>query len=109
MKPSFQQPGLQDLTVKKGRPINYDVVIEGEPAPRVIWLRQEKQLYSSDEARIQNIYRDKVYAQINSILDIEKSRRDRDAGKYTLRLENDSGMVECSAYVNVLDVPSPPR
>ena len=35
--------------------------------------------------------------------------RDRDTGRYTLRLSCEAGTFECSAFVNVLDVPLKPR
>ena len=43
------------------------------------------------------------------MLTFSQADRDRDTGRYTLRLSCEAGTFECSAFVNVLDVPLKPR
>ena len=38
--PHLLGDGLKDLTLKKGRPIRYDIWFGGEPAPSVEWIRE---------------------------------------------------------------------
>ena len=40
--PHLLGDGLKDLTLKKGRPIRYDIWFGGEPAPSVEWIREGK-------------------------------------------------------------------
>ena len=103
---------MHDITVKKGRPITYDICFGGEPAPKIVWLRNSKTLTTSyqDELKIEQTARSNgVYSQINATLSIAKSQRERDMGLYAIRLENATGTVEATGFVNVLDVPGAPR
>ena len=44
--------GIHDLTVKKGRPIRYDLWFGGEPAPNVEWIRDGRTLGADDNMSI---------------------------------------------------------
>ena len=37
--PHLKGDGMYDITLKKGRPIRYDIWFGGEPAPSVEWTR----------------------------------------------------------------------
>ena len=96
---------MHDLTVKKGRPINYDLWFSGEPAPSVQWYRNGTLLASNEALEITQFRREKkAYNEINSCLTIERSDRARDKGQYDIVLESRSGKSLASGYVNVLDV-----
>ena len=108
--PFVDKPGMYDITVKKGRPIVYDINVGGEPSPRITWHRDGKVLYPEyGILKIEEFRRGQVYTVINAVLSVEASQRERDKGQYTIRLESSSGIVESHGYVNVLDVPGPPR
>ena len=101
---------MHDMTVKKGRPISYDLWFGGEPAPNATWIRKDKPLcHDPETTTIELFCKNSVYTERNSIMTILKSNRQRDTGKYTFRLESSSGVFEDSGFVNVLDVPGSPR
>ena len=101
---------MHDMTVKKGRPITYDLWFGGEPAPNATWIRKDKPLcHDPETTTIELFCKNSVYTERNSIMTILKSNRQRDTGKYTFRLESSSGVFEDSGFVNVLDVPGSPR
>jgi len=108
--PFVKQPGMHDITIKKGRSFSYDLWFGGEPAPSCSWFRKEKGLcHDPETTTIELICKNSVYTERNSILTVLKSERLRDTGKYTFRLESSTGVCEASGFVNVLDVPGPPR
>jgi len=42
--PHLKGDGMHDITLKKGRPIRYDLWFGGEPAPSVEWIRDGRTL-----------------------------------------------------------------
>ena len=100
---------MYDIEVKKGRPFGYDVVFSGEPAPLFSWFRQDQLLLDDDWIRMSESRRNKAYNEITATLRIEDSDRSRDTGTYKIILESKSGICQASGFVNVLDVPGPPR
>ena len=140
VEPFVKQPGMHDITVKKGRSFCFDLWFGGEPAPTNTWLRKDKPLFHDSETLTLELYSKKVvynifstsvsgieiffpvkltciifyskkgpYTERNAILTVPKSDRLRDTGKYTFLLESSSGVCESSGFVNVLDVPGPPK
>jgi len=109
LPPHLIGDGLHDLTLKKGRPIRYDLWFGGEPAPSVEWIREGRTLAPDANTSIELYSKNSIYTERNTVLSIPKADRDRDTGRYTLRLTCEAGTFECSAFVNVLDVPLKPR
>lgn len=109
LPPHIIGDGIHDLTVKKGRPIRYDLWFGGEPAPSVEWIRDGRTLGSDENMSLELYAKNTIYTERNTVLNIPKSDRDRDTGKYTIRLTCEAGTFEASANVNVLDVPLKPR
>ncbi len=100
---------MHDITLKKGRPIRYDLWFGGEPAPSVEWIRDGRTLGNDEFTSIELYAKNTIYTERNTVLSIPKADRDRDTGKYTIRLSCEAGVFEASGFVNVLDVPLPPR
>ena len=44
--PHLKGDGMYDITLKKGRPIRYDIWFGGEPAPSVEWTRNGRTITS---------------------------------------------------------------
>merc|ERR1711963_35803 len=109
LPPHLLGDGLKDLTLKKGRPIRYDIWFGGEPAPSVEWIREGRTLANDQHTSLELYSKNSIYTERNTVLSIPKADRDRDTGRYTLRLSCEAGTFECSAFVNVLDVPLKPR
>jgi len=109
LPPHLLGDGMHDITLKKGRPIRYDLWFGGEPAPSVEWIREGRTLANDDATSLELYCKNSVYTERNTVLSIPKADRDRDTGLYTIRLTCEAGTFEASGYVNVLDVPLKPR
>jgi len=101
--------GIYDITLKKGRPIRYDLWFGGEPAPSCEWIRNGRTLTSDEHTSLELYSKNTIYTERNTVLSIPKADRDRDTGRYTIKLTCEAGTFEASANVNVLDVPLKPR
>ncbi|KAG7296952.1 hypothetical protein JYU34_019859, partial [Plutella xylostella] len=111
VKPFIVGDGLQNLIVKKGQVITYDIKYGGEPEPEVKWIRgEEKRGKQIKEQEIRDdgerITIDKY--EKNTVLNVRKTTRP-DSGKYKLVLTNSSGTCESVADVVVLDKPNRPN
>ena len=51
--PHLKGDGMYDITLKKGRPIRYDLWFGGEPAPNVEWLREGRTLGPDENTSIE--------------------------------------------------------
>ncbi len=120
---------MYDITLKKGRPIRYDIWFGGEPAPTVEWTRNGRTLTNDKATSIELYSRNSIYTEKvrrdgerlykgqhktslfvqNTVLSIPKADRERDTGLYTIKLSCEAGTFEASGRVNVLDVPTQPR
>lgn len=105
-KPRFEKPGidtknLEDLIIKAGTRLEYNVPIRGAPRPSVTWTVDGTKIVESDRVEMQ------TYGK-QTILDIPFARRS-DSGRYTLTLENELGKTSASGNVIVLDRPAKPE
>lgn len=100
---------MHDIEVKKGKPFCFDIWFGGEPAPAVKWMKGGRQIMSNENVSLELFIRNSIYCERNSVLRVAKSERMRDAGKYTVVLDSETGSEEASGFVNVLDVPKEPR
>jgi len=98
--------GIFDITLKKGRPIRYDIWFGGEPAPSCEWMRNGRTLTSDENTSVELYSKNTIYTERNTVMSIPKADRARDTGRYTIKLVCEAGTFEASANVNVLDVPS---
>ena len=64
--------GIKDLTVKKGRPIRYDLWFGGEPAPSVEWIRDGRTLGTDENMSIELYSKNTIYTERNTVLNIPK-------------------------------------
>ena len=63
---------MQDLTLKKGRPIRYDLWFGGEPAPSVEWIREGRTLAPDANTSIELYSKNSIYTERNTVLSIPK-------------------------------------
>merc|ERR1711963_94263 len=98
--------GIFDITLKKGRPIRYDIWFGGEPAPSCEWMRNGRTLTSDENTSVELYSKNTIYTERNTVMSIPKADRARDTGRYTIKLVCEAGTFEASANVSVLDVPS---
>ncbi|CAJ0936046.1 unnamed protein product, partial [Mesorhabditis belari] len=100
--PKIDRKMFEDLKVRAGQPIKFDVNVEGEPHPVIEWFYNGVPLRSDERVKIDNT------ADHNTKLTTRDAQR-VDAGKYKIVATNDSGKDEHEVDVNVLDVPSDPK
>ena len=69
----LQGGGLEDLRLKEGRSIRFDVWVAGEPPPSIEWFRNDTKLVNDDLTSI-SIYTKNasVYSLKNAVLSIPK-------------------------------------
>ena len=70
--PHLLGDGIYDITLKKGRPIRYDLWFGGEPAPTVEWLRDGRTLGSDENMSIELYSKNTIYTERNTVLSIPK-------------------------------------
>lgn len=105
-KPRFQAPTfnkslLEDLVVKAGNRIAWDLPIEASPKPKAQWVCNGKEIQASERV-------DMYVSTSKCTFEIPFSAR-TDTGTYTLTLTNNLGSFSASAQVLVIDKPSPPQ
>ncbi|KAK5968521.1 Twitchin [Trichostrongylus colubriformis] len=102
LPPKINRDMFQDLRIKAGQSISFDVNVEGEPAPKIEWFLNGQPIQSVGKTKIDNSNDN------NTKLDTKDSVR-ADSGKYKIVATNDNGRDEAEVTVNVLDIPSPPE
>ena len=70
--PHLKGDGMYDITLKKGRPIRYDLWFGGEPAPNVEWLREGRTLGPDENTSIELYSKNTIYTEKNTVLSIPK-------------------------------------
>merc|ERR1712200_52924 len=107
--PHLLGDGIYDITLKKGRPIRYDLWFGGEPALSCEWIKDGRTLTANEDMSIELYSKNSIYTERNTVLSIPKADRARDTGRFTIKLVCEAGTFEATGNVNVLDVPSKPR
>ncbi|CAA98064.2 Twitchin [Caenorhabditis elegans] len=88
--------------VKAGQTLNFDVNVEGEPAPKIEWFLNGSPLSSGGNTHIDN------NTDNNTKLTTKSTAR-ADSGKYKIVATNESGKDEHEVDVNILDIPGAPE
>ncbi|XGW29138.1 hypothetical protein V3C99_008720 [Haemonchus contortus] len=102
LPPKINRDMFNDLRIKAGQTINFDVNVEGEPAPKIEWFLNGTPIQSLGKVKIDN-------SNVNNTkLDIKDSAR-ADSGKYKIVATNENGRDEAEVTVNVLDIPGAPE
>ena len=103
LKPGLLGPGLEDITIKRGQTLKFDINFEGAPPPTVKWECNGKEVTAPTLGRttIEN-------TDTNTTLKTKDAVRG-DAGRYKLTLTNANGTFSSECNVNVLDKPAAPE
>jgi hypothetical protein len=83
----------KDISILKGKNAVLKAVFNSESMPEIKWMKNGEKMASGSRIKIDNI-RDKTTL---TIRECEQS----DIAKYTVKLENEEGVVTASASVNV--------
>lgn len=94
VKPFINREKMQNITVRAGQSVKFDVDVKGEPAPTTTWVFAGAELQSGLRIKIDN-------QEYNTKLAITDATR-KNKGTYTLRAENVNGMDEATVDVIVL-------
>ena len=82
--PHLKGDGMYDITLKKGRPIRYDLWFGGEPAPNVEWLREGRTLGPDENTSIELYSKNTIYTEKNTVLSIPKVQLLSDIKRFPL-------------------------
>lgn len=100
--PQLDKSFLEDLVVRAGQRICYNLPYEAAPKPNVRWQVNGKPVDPEDTRVHMATYERQI------LFEIPFSLRS-DTGKYTITLENELGSASASANVTVLDRPGIPE
>lgn len=92
---------LKEIRIKAGLIFHMDVNFIGEPTPEVTWTRDGQPVVANERTTVTIVGHHTIIHTVNC--------KRSDAGKYNLKLKNDSGTDEGSFEVIVLDVPGAPQ
>ena len=95
--PTIDRAFLQDLVVKAGERISFEVPIEAAPRPKASWTVDGKPVGTRADMMTTNTA---------TSFEIPFAARS-DTGRYQLTLKNELGECSASAYVTVLGKMSP--
>lgn len=92
---------LTPLTIEYGCKINLDVVVCGEPKPKLYWFYEKKKIRDSRHVKIVETQVElPSLIQVESALEID-SAQEQDSGKYSVRAINRSGVKSTSVNLVV--------
>ncbi|XP_065089532.1 twitchin isoform X13 [Ochlerotatus camptorhynchus] len=101
LRPRIDRTNLTPMTIKAGLSVQYDIDIEGEPAPTVKWFHGEKEVGTDADYKIDNIdYNTKFF--------IMRGRRNL-SGKYTIVATNSQGEDRAEVEITILSKPGTPQ
>lgn len=92
MAPTIDRAFLQDLVVKAGERISFEVPIEAAPRPKASWTVDDKPVGTRADMMTTNTA---------TSFEIPFAARS-DTGRYKLTLKNELGECSASAFVTVL-------
>ncbi|VDO68159.1 unnamed protein product [Heligmosomoides polygyrus] len=102
LPPKINRDMFNDIRIKAGQSINFDVNVEGEPTPKIEWFLNDTPIQSLGKTKIDNSNDN------NTKLDTKDAAR-ADSGKYKIVATNENGRDEAEVTVNVLDIPGTPE
>lgn len=95
LPPKINRDMFNDIRIKAGQSINFDVNVEGEPTPKIEWFLNDTPIQSLGKTKIDNSNDN------NTKLDTKDAAR-ADSGKYKIVATNENGRDEAEVTVNVL-------
>ncbi|XP_058812494.1 twitchin isoform X4 [Topomyia yanbarensis] len=101
LRPRIDRTNLVPVTVKAGLSVQYDIDVEGEPAPTVKWFRGDKEVATDADYKVDNV-------DYNTKLFIVRGRRNL-SGKYTIVATNSQGEDRAEVEITILSKPSTPE
>ncbi|CAG2161698.1 unnamed protein product [Oppiella nova] len=101
MAPHIDRKNLNDITLRVGQAIKFDVDVTGEPPPTIVWHLNEEPIKGDQHIKVDN-------EDYNTKLTARNSTR-ADSGKYVITATNSSGRDQATVNVLVIDKPTPPE
>ncbi|KAK6110371.1 Fibronectin type III domain family protein [Brugia pahangi] len=102
LPPKIDRSNLNEIRIKTGGTIEFDVKVEGEPPPKISWFNNETPLTTFERTKVDNSvdYRTKLVT-VNAVRN--------DSGMYKIIAVNENGKDEEEVKVVVLDIPGTPN
>lgn len=102
LPPKIDRSNLNEIRIKTGGIIEFNVKVEGEPPPKISWFNNERPLITFERTKVDNSvdYRTKLIT-INAVR--------HDSGIYKIVAINENGKDEAEVKVVVLDIPGTPN
>ena len=100
LPPKIDRTNLQKIKLKAGQAFNFDVNVQGEPAPETEWRLKDQPVRTSGNVKVQ-------HEPYNTKLVVRQATRAQ-SGIYTVKATNKYGEDQAEVEVIVLDRPAPP-
>ncbi|KJH43663.1 fibronectin type III domain protein [Dictyocaulus viviparus] len=102
LPPNIHRDMFNDIRIKAGQSINFDVIVDGEPTPKIEWFLNGILIQSLGKTKIDNSNDNNTKLHTKDAVRI-------DSGKYKIVATNENGRDEAEVQVNVLDIPGTPE
>lgn len=102
LPPKIDRSNLNEIRIKTGDTIEFNVKVEGEPPPKISWFNNETPLITFERTKVDNSvdYRTKLVT-VNAVRG--------DSGIYKIVATNENGKDEAEVKVVVLHIPGTPN
>lgn len=92
--PKIDRRNLKNMTIKEGEPFMFDVKVQGEPAPEISWILNNKEIHSNSIKQIDNVP--------NHTKFYHKNPERKDSGIYKIHAVNKYGSDTAEVEVTVV-------
>ncbi len=90
---------IKDSTVSEGHTARLDCYIDGEPFPKLVWLKNNAPIEIEKSPEKYHLAVDEDSGQVS--FTIYNALKVKDEDEYMLKLSNPAGVSQCSAYLSV--------
>lgn len=102
LAPEIDKSALQNVTIRAGQPVKFDVNVKGEPAPTIQWSFKGEPLKPSETVTIQTDVPN------TTMFMLTKTKRAQ-SGVYTITATNVHGKDEATVEITVVSKPESPK
>lgn len=102
LPPKIDRNNLNEIRIKAGGTIAFDVKVEGEPAPEITWFKGDAPLVTFERTKVNNTVENRTKL-------VTTNAVRNDSGLYKIVAVNENGKDEAEVKVVVLDTPGIPN
>lgn len=101
LAPLIDRNALKDVVLRVGQPVKFDVGVQGEPTPTIVWTFKDKELKTENNVTIDTIPN-------STTIMLAKTKRAQ-SGTYKITATNIHGKDEATVEIKIVGKPSKPK